>query len=133
MPSKYINKSDYNSPKFKLVDNTPEEYSKDPTVRYVALLQYRDQERRAVIMRTLPESKNHLKYLLLEMIEKEGLPEDTQLGEVFKVDESAIDTIQDWVDWKIGINEVYKVAIDGLVNRKTSFRHVYTDEVYKKP
>ena len=118
--SKYILSSDYNKPKDKFHTLRAKEIVED-TVKYVALLQYKNQERRAVILRTLPESKNHLKYLLLEIIEKEQLPEETQLGEIFKVDQSAIDTIQQWVDWKVGIQEVYKVAIDGLINRKTTF------------
>lgn len=125
MQSNYIRQSDYNKPKFKILDSQGEEIKTPQNIKYVALLQYKDQERRAVILRTLPESKNHLKYLLLEIIEKEQMPEETQLGEIFKVDESAIDTIEKWVNWQCGINEVYKVAIDGLVNRKTSFHHVY--------
>ena len=135
MPSKFINNTKYNNPKDGFINITDENTTEDnteKTVRYVALLQYKNEERRAVIMRTLPESKNHLKFLLLEMIEKEGLPPETELGEVFKVDESAIDTIQAWCDWRVGIEAVYKVSIDGLINRKTSFSHVYSDNMYTK-
>ena len=47
-------------------------------------------KRKAVIMTDLPKQKTDLQFLVVQMIESKGLPEDSVLGDIMKLDKTAI-------------------------------------------
>lgn len=126
--SNYIPRSEYNQPKFKLVDSNGKERilttkTETEDQRFVALVQYKNEERRAVILKEIPTNKNQMKLVLLQAIQEAGLGDDAQLGDVVLVDKSQVDMIQDWVDFKIGIAEVIEKAHNSMMNPKVKFNN----------
>ena len=94
-------------------DNT-----KNPVERYVALLQYKNEERGYEILKDLPKNKNEMKAMLLAWFANAGLPAESALAEIFLVDKAAVEAISDWCDWKVSIEEVYRVCIDSWKIKK---------------
>jgi hypothetical protein len=126
MQSKYIKQSEYNQVKiepYKLNLEGKVETSKPESEdqRFVALVQYKNEERRAVILKEIPTNKNHMKVVLLQAIQESGLGDDAQLGDVVLVDKSQIPLIEDWVNFKIGISEVIEKAHNSMMNPKVKF------------
>lgn len=126
--SKYINQSDYNKPKYKLIDQSePEKIMTTKTEtedqRFVALVQYKNEERRAVILKEIPVNKNHMKIVLLQAIEESGLGDQAQLGDVVLVSKDQIPMIEDWVNFKIGISEVIEKAHNSMMNPKVKYHN----------
>ena len=102
-----------NNQVIQIGDNT-----KKPVERYVALLQYKNEERGYEILKDLPKNKNELKAMLLAWFQNAGLPAESALAEIFLVDKLAVDAISDWCDWKVSIEEVYRVCIDSWKIKK---------------
>lgn len=126
--SKYIHQSDYNKPKVTIIDpNQTERIMTTKTEtedqRFVALVQYKNEERRAVILKEIPTNKNHMKVVLLQAIAESGLGEDAQLGDVVLVSKDQIPMIEDWVNFKIGISEVIQKSHNSLMNPKVKFHN----------
>lgn len=128
MQSKYINSSKYNEARYKQLDEPETEKilttkTETEDQRFVALVQYKNEERRAVILKEIPQNKNQMKLVLLQAVQESGLGEDAQLGDVVLVDKSQIDMIEDWVNFKIGISEVITKAHNSLMNPKAKFNN----------
>ena len=84
--------------------------------------------RRAIIWKEVPKHKIELKYLVVEQIELNALPQDSILGDVMLVDERAVDLIQDWQMYKAGLHEVYEVAIDSMKMPKNGSYSIFNQE-----
>lgn len=128
MQSKYIKQSEYNQVKiepYKLNLEGKVETSKPESEdqRFVALVQYKNEERRAVILKEVPTNKNHMKVVLLQAIAESGLGDDAQLGDVVLVSKDQIPMIEDWVNFKIGISEVISKAHNSMMNPKVKFNN----------
>lgn len=82
-------------------------------------------KRRAVIMTDLPKQKTDLQFLVVQMIESKGLPEDSVLGDIMKLDKTAIDVVQDWMEYKVGLESVYEVCIDSMRLPKNGSNKLY--------
>ena len=80
--------------------------------RYVALLQYKNEQRGAEIMEALPKNEKELRAIKMVLCEQAGMPFESAIAEIFVVDERAVDVIADWTNWKVSIEEVYKVCLD---------------------
>ena len=94
------------------------EEPKKPIERYVALLQYKQELRGAEILHDLPKDKNEFKALMLQWIASAGMPEGTELAEIFLIDKSAVDTVYNWTMWQCSIEDVYRVCIDSWKIKK---------------
>ncbi len=131
MQSNYIPRSKYNEIKpepFKLVDSDHKERilttkTETEDQRFVALIQYKNEERRAVILKEIPTNKNQMKLVLLQAIQESGLGDEAQLGDVVLVSKDQIDIIQDWVNFKVGIKEVIAEAENSMMNPKVKFNN----------
>jgi len=128
MQSKYVNSTKYNQVKIephKLDEEEKIMVSKTEyeDQRFVALIQYKNEERRAVILKEIPVNKNQMKLVLLQAVQESGLGDDAQLGDVVLVNKDQIDLIQDWVDFKVGISEVIAKADNSLMNPKVKFNN----------
>lgn len=87
----------------------------DNRALYVAFFQSPSTLRRkAIIMTDLPRQKTDLQYLVVEMIEKNNLPEDSVLGDIMKLEKTAIDDVQAWMEYRLGLDGVYEVAVDSM-------------------
>lgn len=128
MQSKYINQTKYNQVKIEPLKLDEEE---KPVVskteyedqRFVALIQYKNEERRAVILTEIPVNKNQMKLVLLKAVQESGLGDEAQLGDVVLVNKDQIDMIQSWVNFEIGISEVIAKAENSLMNPKVKFNN----------
>lgn len=112
------------------------EEEKKPIERYVALLQYKEEQRGYEILQDLPRNKNELKAMLLSWFENAGLPPESELAEIFLVDKAAVDAIYNWTNWQVSIEEVYKVCIDSWKVKKheidlSEYRASFDDFVQK--
>ena len=67
-----------NNEVIQIGDNT-----KNPVERYVALLQYKNEERGYEILKDLPKNKNEMKAMLLAWFANAGLPAESALAEIF--------------------------------------------------
>lgn len=126
--SKYTLNNKYNQVKLEpinLIQDEKIETSKphNEDQRFVALIQYKNIDRRAVILKEIPTNKNHLKVILLQAITESGLGDDAQLGDVVLVTKDQISLIQDWVDFKVGISKVVEASIDSLMNPKVKYNY----------
>lgn len=126
--SKYTLNNKYNQVKLEpinLIQDEKIETSKphNEDQRFVALIQYKNIDRRAVILKEIPTNKNHLKVILLQAITESGLGDDAQLGDVVLVTKDQISLIQDWVDFKVGINKVVEASIDSMMNPKVKYNY----------
>jgi len=126
MQSKYINGTKYNQVKIEPIKLDEEEKivvtkTEHEDQRFVALIQYKNEERRAIILKEIPVNKNHLKVVLLQAIQESGLGDEAQLGDVVQVNKDQIDLIQDWVNFKVGIKEVIAKADNSMMNPKVKY------------
>lgn len=128
MQSNYIPQSKYNQAKpepFQQTESIRMETNKTEheDERFVALIQYKNTDRRAVILKEIPQNKNQMKLVLLQAIQESGLGDEAQLGDVVLVNKDQIDIIQDWVNFKVGIDKVIEQAKNSMMNPKTKFNY----------
>ena len=85
-------------------------------------------KRRAIIMTDLPKQKTDLQFLVVQMIEKNSLPEDSVLGDIMLLDKTCIDTVQEWMEYKTGLEAVYDISIDSMRLPKLESNKLYTGD-----
>ena len=74
--------------------------------------------RRAVILKELPKKRVDLKVMVVDQIAQNDLPHDSILGDILLVDDSAVDLINDWQQYKVGLDTIFEVAIDSMQHPK---------------
>lgn len=103
----------------------------DNRALYVAFFQSPStSKRRAIIMTDLPRKKTDLQYLVVEMIEKHNLPQDSVLGDIMKLEKTAIDDVQDWIEYKSGLESIYEVCIDSMRLPKLNSNKFYDPDEF---
>ena len=70
--------------------------------------------RRAIIWKQIPKHKIELKYYVVEQIELYGLPSDSILGDILLLSEDCVDLVEDWQQYRVGLDTVYECAIDSM-------------------
>jgi len=85
-------------------------------------------KRRAIIMTDLPKQKTDLQFLVVQMIEKNSLPEDSVLGDIMLLDKTCIDTVQEWMEYKASLEAVYDISIDSMRLPKLESNKLYTGD-----
>jgi hypothetical protein len=89
-------------------------------------------KRRAVIMTDLPKQKTDLQFLVVQMIEKNSLPEDSVLGDIMLLDKTCIDTVQEWMEYKASLEAVYDICIDSMRLPKLESNKLYSGDNWQE-
>jgi len=84
--------------------------------------------RRAIIWSGLPKRRLELKVMVVDQIAQNNLPEDSILGDVMLIGEEAVDTIQEWQQYKAGLDQIYELAIDSMKMPKSGNSTFYEKE-----
>lgn len=88
--------------------------------------------RRAVIMKDIPKQKTDLKFLVVQMIEEKNLPTDSILGDIMLLDKTCIDTVEEWIQYKAGLDAVYDISIDSMRMPKLGSNKIYSGDNWKE-
>ena len=88
--------------------------------------------RRAVIMKDIPKQKTDLKFLVVQMIEEKNLPTDSILGDIMLLDKTCIDTVEEWIQYRAGLDAVYDISIDSMRMPKLGSNKIYSGDNWKE-
>jgi hypothetical protein len=88
--------------------------------------------RRAVIMKDIPKQKTDLQFLVVQMIEEKNLPTDSILGDIMLLDKTCIDTVEEWIQYRAGLDAVYDISIDSMRMPKLGSNKIYSGDNWKE-